>query len=420
MSLENIIIEHARKAKEASFKALYLSTAEKKEILSQMANALSDTKENIQKENLKDLERAKVNSLSEAMIDRLRLDDSRFNSMVEGVRAIAELDDPIGQELESWSRPNGLEVVKQSVPIGVIGIIYESRPNVTADAAALCIKTSNAVILRGGSEAIYSNTAIAKALIEGGKKAAMPDGMLEFISTTDREGVRFLVEQEEYLDLIIPRGGEGLIRAVSKMSKVPVLKHYKGVCHIYVDKDADLGKAENICINAKVQRPGVCNAMETMLVDEKIADTFLKSLYPKLKEKGVKLRGDKKTLEILSCDDIELANEDDWHTEYLDLVLAVKVVSSLGEAISHINKYGSGHTDAIISENVESQNEFSRGIDTGVLVINASTRFNDGSEFGFGAEIGISTDKLHARGPVGPRGITTYKYIVRGNGQIRS
>lgn len=417
MTIEDKIKSQASRARKASLEALRLSTEDKNKILLEMAKSLVAAKEAIQNENAKDLENAKSKGLSEAMIDRLRLDDSRFDSMVQGVLDIAALVDPIGATLDSWKRPNGLEISKVRVPIGVIGVIYESRPNVTADAAALCIKTSNAVVLRGGSEAIHSNTAIAKAMLKGGSQAGMPKGMLEFIDFSDREGVKFLVHQEEFVDVIIPRGGESLIRAVTEMSKVPVLKHYKGVCHTYVDESADLKKAESICINAKVQRPGVCNSMETMLVHAEVAETFIPSIFAKFRELGVTIKADEKARAIVS--NADKASAVDWETEYLNLTLAVKVVDSIEEAVSHINSYGSGHTDVIIAEAKEAQKYFSLSVDTGVVMVNASSRFNDGAEFGFGAEIGISTDKLHARGPVGPEGITTYKYLVQGTGQIR-
>jgi len=407
----------AKRARKASLEALKLSAQDRNTILLAMAQALREAKSKIQSENEKDIEFAKSKGLSEAMIDRLILNDDRFDAMVKGVEDITKLDDPIGAKLDSWVRPNGLEISKVRVPIGVIGIIYESRPNVTADAAALCVKTSNAVVLRGGSEAMHSNTAISEALQQGGLAAGMPEGMIEFIDFSDREGVKFLVHQEESVDLIIPRGGESLIRAVTEMSKVPVLKHYKGVCHTFVDLSADTEKAEAICINAKVQRPGVCNAMETLLVHTEIADSFIPSLFKKLKNQGVLIKGCERVREIDSS--AELAETLDWEAEYLNLTLAVKIVDSVDDAIQHINTYGSRHTDVIVAEDVKTQEIFSLGVDTGVVMVNASSRFNDGAEFGFGAEIGISTDKLHARGPVGPEGITTYKYLVRGTGQVR-
>ncbi len=409
MSVEKICID----AKQAALKAMSLTKKQRSSILNSMANSLQDSKESIIAENKKDLENA--TSLSLAMIDRLKLDDSRFDSMVEGLKKLASFKDKLGHEMESWDRPNGLKIAKVRVPIGVVGIIYESRPNVTADAAGLCIKTSNAVVLRGGKESIHSNKAIVKALVEGGESAGMPKGMLGFIESTSRDTVRELVEQEASVDVVIPRGGEGLIRAVTNMSKVPVLKHYKGVCHIYVDKSADLIKAERIAINAKCQRPGVCNAMETLIIHKDLKDSFLPDVISKLKEQGVEVRGDE-TVQNLNS---EVKPVDNWGSEYLDLVLSVKIVDSINEAISHVNTFGSNHTDAIISEDLEALNTFQQSVDTGVVMLNASTRFNDGAEFGLGAEIGISTDKLHARGPVGADGLTSYKYVVTGSGQIR-
>lgn len=403
----------AEKAKKASFAAMNLTQEDRKRILLAMADSLAASKSLVLIENKKDLDQA--TELSTAMRDRLALNDARFDSMVKGLRDLVELDDKIGSEIESWKRPNGLNISKVRVPIGVIGIIYESRPNVTADAAGLCIRTSNSVILRGGKESINSNRAIVKALIEGGVKAGMPEGMLSFIDSVDRETVKELVSQEGLVDLIIPRGGEGLIRAVTDLSKVPVLKHYKGVCHVYVDKAAKLDLAEKIIINAKCQRPGVCNAMETLLVHKDLADTFVPKIASKLRELNVEIRGDEQTKKLLSF----ALPVEDWSTEYLDLIIAIKVVDSEKSAIEHINKYGSQHTDAIVSEDKDALQMFQQGVDTGVVMLNASTRFNDGAEFGLGAEIGISTDKLHARGPVGIEGLTTYKYVVTGSGQVR-
>jgi len=409
MSVEKICAD----AKQAALKAMSLSKEQRSSILNAMAKSLESSKEEIIIENKKDLENA--TELSSAMVDRLTLNDARFSSMVDGLKKLASFEDKIGQEMESWDRPNGLKITKVRVPIGVVGIIYESRPNVTADAAGLCIKTSNAVVLRGGKESIHSNQAIVKALVKGGEAAGMPKGMLGFINSTSRDTVRELVEQEDSVDVVIPRGGEGLIRAVTDMSKVPVLKHYKGVCHIYVDKSADLIKAEKIAINAKCQRPGVCNAMETLIIHNDLKDSFLPSVISKLKEQGVEIRGDKTVQKL----DSGIKPVDDWGSEYLDLVLSVKVVNNINDAVEHVNKFGSNHTDAIISEDNEALNTFQQSVDTGVVMLNASTRFNDGAEFGLGAEIGISTDKLHARGPVGADGLTSYKYVVTGSGQIR-
>lgn len=413
--IEQEVKKIAQLAKQASLAAMNLEQEDRKRIILGMADALADSRGNVLAQNQKDLDLA--TELNSAMRDRLALNEARFTSMVQGLRDLVKLDDKIGQKLESWVRPNGLKISKVRVPIGVIGIVYESRPNVTADAAGLCIRTSNAVILRGGKESINSNRAIVEAVRKGGLAAGMPEGMLGFIDFVEREGVKALVEQEGLVDMIIPRGGESLIRAVTDMSKVPVLKHYKGVCHVYVDKAAKLDLAEKIIINAKCQRPGVCNAMETLLVHKDLAQSFLPHMLNKLKELGVEIRGDKSTQALVSF--AKPATEEDWETEYLELILAIKVVDSLEQAIEHINKYGSMHTDAIISEDKAALNLFQRAVDTGVVMLNASTRFNDGGEFGFGAEIGISTDKLHARGPVGLEGLTTYKYVVTGHGQVR-
>ena len=414
MSVENSNVEKiCKEARKAGLKAMSLTKEQRSSILNSMAKALADSKEDIITENKKDL--ANATKLSSAMLDRLTLTDARFDSMVSGLKSLASFEDKLGQEMEAWDRPNGLKISKVRVPIGVVGIIYESRPNVTADAAGLCIKTSNAVVLRGGKESIHSNRAIVKALVKGGEEAGMPKGMLGFIDSTSRDTVRELVEQEDSVDLVIPRGGEGLIRAVTDMSKVPVLKHYKGVCHIYVDKSADLEKAEKIAINAKCQRPGVCNAMETLIIHKDLKDSFLPQVISKLKENKVEVRGD----ESVRAVDSDVKEVNDWGDEYLDLILSIKVVSDINEAIEHVNMYGSNHTDAIISEDKEALNIFQQNVDTGVIMLNASTRFNDGAEFGLGAEIGISTDKLHARGPVGADGLTSYKYVVTGDGQIR-
>lgn len=415
--IEAKIRKYGESARKASLRALSLSEDDKNKILLAMASSLRDAKAYIQEENEKDLSAGRENGLNEAMLDRLKLNDSRFDDMVQGLEDLTALDDPVGSEIDSWERPNGLKISRIRVPIGVIGIIYESRPNVTADAAGLCIKTSNAVILRGGREAMHSNLAIAHAMKKGGLSAGMPEGMLDLIDFSDRDGVRALVQMDDFLDMVVPRGGEGLIRAVTDMSKVPVLKHFNGICHTYVDSDADLKKAEEISFNAKVQRPGVCNAMETLLVHSSVAGEFLPKISKRLEESGVELRGDAGAQSIVSS--MKSAVEEDWETEYLELILSVKVVDSLEDAVAHINKYGSRHTDVIVTESKAAELAFLTGVDSGVLMVNASSRFNDGAQFGLGAEIGISTDKLHARGPVGAEGLTTYKYIVRGEGQIR-
>ena len=415
MDLDKTILEMGQQAREASLKLATLTTRRKNSILESMADELDARKAVIQEANRIDLKAGQEKGLSAAMLDRLELTDARFDSMVKGLIHLVGLNDPVGAEISSWVRPNGLEISKVRVPIGVIGIIFESRPNVTADASALCFKSSNAVILRGGSEAFHSNTAIAAALQEGGEKKKLPAHSIQLVPTTDREAIRPLVRLNECIDLIIPRGGEGLIRAVTEMATVPVIKHYDGICHIYVDDAADQDKALEIIHNAKIQRPGVCNAVETVLVHRDIAPDFLPRMTERLD--GVELRGDDLSRGIVA--DMNEAEESDWSTEYLDLILSVKVVDDLEQATAHINHYGSKHSDAILSESEQAQKKFISEVDSAAIFVNASTRFNDGGEFGLGAEIGISTDKLHARGPMGLEELTTYKYIVRGTGQIR-
>lgn len=417
MSLHDDITRIGNQAVEAERELIQLTALKKNAILLAMADELEASKVTIIEANKKDIDEAHNSGLSNALIDRLTLNGIRIDNMIKGIRDVADLKDPIGERISRWIRPNGLEIAKIRVPIGVIGIIYESRPNVTADTAGLCIKTSNAIILRGGKEAIHSNKAIAEALIRGGENKGLPKYAIQLIQTTDRQAVRELVQLEGIVDLVIPRGGETLIRAVTEHARVPVIKHYKGVCHTYVDEFANLEMALKIAINAKCQRPGVCNAMETILVHEKVANTFLPMLAKAMTDRNVELRGDEASRIIVP--EMKPATEDDWYAEYLDLILAVRVVGSVNEAISHINKYGSRHSDAIISENESAQKAFTLEIDSSSLYINASTRFTDGGEFGMGAEIGISTDKLHARGPMGLEELTTYKYIIAGQGQIR-
>ncbi|MEM7391248.1 MAG: glutamate-5-semialdehyde dehydrogenase, partial [Verrucomicrobiota bacterium] len=371
----------------ASRELATLSLRKKNSILEAMADELEEQREAIQTANEKDLKAGRKAKLSEAMLDRLTLNDSRIDGMIKSIRSLVSLKDPVGEEISSWMRPNGLEIRKVRVPIGVIGIIYESRPNVTADAATLCFKTSNAVILRGGSEAIHSNQAVAGALHEGGAKKGLPEHAVQLIGTTNRDAVKELVQLEGIVDMVIPRGGEGLIRTVSELSRVPVVKHYKGICHTFVDESSDLEMAVNICENAKVQRPGVCNAMETLLVHEKIAAEFLPRLVQQLEPHGVEIRGDEIACTMDSS--IKEATEDDWHEEYLDLILAVRVVPGVEAAIEHINRYGSHHSDAIVSEVEASQKMFTQEVDSATVYVNASTRFTDGAEFGMGAEIGI-------------------------------
>ena len=417
MSIQEEINQIGINAKQASRELARLSSRKKNIILEEMAKCLDQKREVIKIANANDLDTAKDSGLSSAMIDRLALTDQRIDGMIKGLHDVAVLNDPVGDEITAWNRPNGLHIKKIRAPIGVIGIIFESRPNVTCDAAALCFKTSNAVILRGGKEAIHSNLAIAQALQEGGENKGLPKNAIQLVSTIDRDAVRELCRMTKYLDLIIPRGGEGLINAVTEMALVPVIKHYKGICHTYVDATADLDMALAITENAKCQRPGVCNAMETLLVHKDIAPRFLPKIGEILHTKNVTIVGDK-----ICCEQIHAAKpaeESDWHTEYLDLMLSIKTVDGVDDAIDHINHYGSGHSDAIISSDDTSKNKFLAEIDSSSVYVNASTRFTDGAEFGMGAEIGISTDKLHARGPMGLEELTTYKFIIEGTGQIR-
>ncbi len=414
----DLISNIGKNAKSASRELAKLSTRKKNSILESMAEALENDREFIKQENAKDLDNGYKNGLSSSLLDRLELTDNRINSMINGIYDVIALNDPVGEQISAWDRPNGLHIKKVRSPIGVICIIFESRPNVTCDAAVLCFKTSNAVILRGGKEAIFSNLAIANSLKKGGVLKGMPEDAIQLIPTTDREAIKILCRMTDHIDLIMPRGGEGLINAVAEMSLVPVIKHYKGLCHTFVDFECDLEMALLIAENAKCQRPGVCNAMETLLVHEKIADEFLPNICKKFKDNGVEIRGDKYTHEI--CSDIILADDKDWHTEYLDLIISIRVVKNIDEAIEHINFYGSSHSDAIITDNKESSKKFLAEVDSSSVYVNASTRFTDGAEFGMGAEIGISTDKLHARGPMGLEELTTYKFIIEGKGQIRT
>lgn len=417
MDLRKRIIEIAKEAKEASRILATVPTQQKDKTLRYMARAIMQQQSAILKANRKDIKTAKAAGLSSAMIDRLSLNKARIKDMADSIEAVAALKDPCGVIDKMWKRPNGLIIGKMRVPIGVIGIIYESRPNVTADCAGLCLKSGNAVILRGGKESINSNLAIYKVLRLSLKKAGLPEGAIQMIGAVDRKAVSYMLTLDSYIDLVIPRGGEGLIRMVAQNSRIPVIKHYKGVCHVYVDRQADIKKAVDICINAKVQRPGVCNAMETMLVDEAIAGKFLPLIGARLKADNVEIRGCKKTKAILN--DIRLAHEADWYQEYLDLILSVRVVKGLNDAIAHISKYGSAHSDAIVTENLDTALRFLKEVDSACVYSNASTRFTDGHQFGFGAEIGISTDKIHARGPMALEELTSYKYIIFGNGQIR-
>ena len=417
MSLHSDISTMGDRALTAARKLISLNARKKNLILQSMADSIESSSKDISAANEIDMRESENVGLSPTMLDRLLLTEPRIDGMVKGLRAVADLKDPIGARMSRWIRPNGLEIVKQRVPIGVIGVIFESRPNVTADTAGLCIKTSNAIILRGGKEAIHSNSAIAKAMIDGGREKGLPEDAIQFVTTTDRKAVHELVQLEGKVDLIIPRGGEALIRTVTEQARVPVIKHYKGVCHTYVDADADIEMAMGIVENAKCQRPGVCNAMETLLVHEEVAEEFLPGIAARLRTRNVQLRGDAGARRIVP--DMEKATEDDWYEEYLDLILSVRVVPSVRAAIDHINQYGSRHSDAIITESEAARKTFLHEVDSAAVYVNASTRFTDGGEFGMGAEIGISTDKLHARGPMALEELTTYKYIVHGKGQIR-
>ena len=418
MSLHEEMVEMGDRAVVASRALAQLSARRKNAILESMATELESRRATLKEANALDMEAGRAAGLSGALLDRLLLSDARIDSMIKGIRAVVSLKDPVGQKISKWVRPNGLEIIKVRVPIGVIAIIYEARPNVTADAAVLCIKTSNAVILRGGKEARHSNQAVADALQAGGAKKGLPAHTVQLVGTTDREAIRELVQMEGRVDLAIPRGGEGLIRAVTDNARIPVIKHYKGVCHVYVHGAADRDMALRIIENAKCQRPGVCNAIEKVLVDASIADEFLPALARLMAERKVELRGDDAARAIVAS--MKVATEEDWTAEYLDLILTVKVVPGLQAAIDHINRYGSRHSDTIVTGDELAGKEFCQQVDSATVYVNASTRFTDGAEFGLGAEIGISTDKLHARGPMGLEELTTYKYVIHGTGQIRA
>jgi glutamate-5-semialdehyde dehydrogenase len=417
MDIKAFVLEKALDAKKGARALGKASSVEKNTALIKMAEALRQKASELMEENKKDIAYAEEKGLSKALIDRLTLNEKRINEMAQGLEEIAALPDPVGEITKIWQRPNGMRVGRMRVPIGVIGIIYESRPNVTADATGLCLKAGNAVLLRGGSEAINSNKAIVNILREAVKAAGLHEGAVTFIDIPDREAIMEMLKLEGIVDLIIPRGGEGLIRAVTENSRIPVLKHYKGVCHVFVDRDADLIMAEEICFNAKVQRPGTCNAMETMLIDEPIAEGFLPKMLKRFEETGVELRGCKKTLAIYP--DINEVKEEDFYKEYLDLILNVKVVADMDEAMEHIAKYGSAHTDTIVTKDYAKAMRFLREVDSSSVMVNVSTRFSDGFQYGLGAEIGIATDKIHARGPMGLEELTCTKFIVMGDGQLR-
>ncbi|MGQ9570430.1 MAG: glutamate-5-semialdehyde dehydrogenase [Thermodesulfovibrionales bacterium] len=417
MDIKTYVINKAKEAKKGA-EVLRKTTSKKKDnTLLKMADALRKNSALLITENLKDIKFAEEKGLSKALIDRLTLNEKRINEMSQGLIEIASLPDPVGEITKMWQRPNGMTVGKMRVPIGVIGIIYEARPNVTVDATALCLKAGNSVILRGGSEAINSNRAIVEVLRSVAREKGLHEGAITFIDIPEREAVMEMLRLEGIIDLIIPRGGEGLIRTVTENSRIPVLKHYKGVCHVYVDSDADISLAENICFNAKVQRPATCNAMETMLVHKDIARVFLPNMIKRFKEAGVKLKGCPETRKIdLS---IEVLKKEDLYLEYLDLILNIKIVEDLDDAMGHIAKYGSAHSDAIVTQNYEKAFRFLKEVDSSAVFVNASTRLNDGYQFGLGAEIGISTDKIHARGPMGLEELTCTKFIVFGSGQVR-
>ena len=406
-----------QKAVAAKYELQKLTTAEKNSALEAVASALVEKTEQILSANDKDYEIAKQGGMAEGLLDRLKLTTERITSMAEGLRQIVSLADPIGEIMESFERPNGLKIDKVRVPMGVIGMIYEARPNVTADAFGLCFKTGNAVILKGGKDAFYSNEAITKVIREALAVEQITVDAVQLITDNDRAVTTAFMRLKEYVDLLIPRGGAGLIRAVVENSTIPVIETGTGNCHIFVDEDADLEKAIPIIINAKTQRIGVCNACESLLVHEKIAESFLPALGRALREKGVEMRGDEKVRTLIP--DVAEATEEDYGTEYLDYIISMKTVGSVEEAVEHINRYNTKHSDAILTENAEHAETFLRGVDSACVYVNASTRFTDGFEFGFGAEIGISTQKLHARGPMGLKELTTYKYLIRGNGQVR-
>ena len=426
MTLHEQMTQLAQRAKVAARKLAQLTTADKNACLLAMAAALEKSAGEILEANTKDMETGAKLGLSSAMLDRLRLDAKRIQSMAKGLRDVAALPDPVGRVLDQRIRPNGLKLQKVSTPIGVVVIIYESRPNVTADAASLCFKSGNATILRGGKEAVHSNEVIARLMVQAGKATLdrFPDFAIQMVPTTDREAVRELLSLTQYVDLCMPRGGEGLIRAVTECSKVPVIKHYKGVCHVYVDSEADLGMAEAIALNAKVQRPAVCNAMETLLVDRQIAGQFLPAIGRILAEKKVEIRADAAALGLLNTPprpaaELKPASDQDYFTEYNDYILNVRVVDGVEQAIEHINHYGSAHSDSIVTRSETRARRFLNEVDSAAVYWNASTRFTDGGEFGMGAEIGISTDKIGARGPMGLEELTSYKWLGLGSGQVR-
>ena len=411
------VLKKAQSVKEAS-KVLYIcSTKKKNDLLKAINNRLQTETPKVLSANLKDLKNAKQAGISKVLLDRLTLNEKRIAQIINGVKDVIKLSDPVGKVIDRLNPPNGLIIEKMRVPLGAVGIIYEARPNVTIDASVLCLKSGNAVLLRGGSEAIHSNKMLVDIIKKALRDADLPSGCVEFIDTTDRKAVMAMLKQDKYLDVIIPRGSQQLINFIQENSSVPVIAHGEGNCHVYVDSSADLKRAEEIVFNAKVQRPSVCNAAEKLLVHEKIAQKFLPKIIKRLLAAGVQIRGDKKTLVIIK--DAKQAKDEDWFKEYLDLIIAVKVVKNPDEAIRHINHYGSHHSDAIVTEDKKIGERFLREVDSAAVYVNASTRFTDGYEFGLGAEIGISTQKLHARGPMGLEELTSTKFIVHGNGQVR-
>ena len=415
--LETMVVGLCRDARAAARQLATASTRTKNEALAASARGLRQRSDTILEANRRDVEGGRAAGLSDALVDRLTLDEGRIEGVATGLEQIAALDDPVGETIERWRRPNGLEISQVRIPLGVIGMIYESRPNVTADAAALCLKSGNAVVLKGGKEAIHTNSAIAEILRAAIVGAGLPPASVQLIPTTDRAAVKVLLRQREFIDVIIPRGGPSLIEAITDESSIPVIQHYAGVCHVYVDADADLEMARRIAVNSKVQRPGVCNALETLLVHQNIAQRFLPAVADDLGAANVELRGCRRTRALVPV--ASAASEEDWSTEYLDLILSIRVVDDLDTAVDHIATYGTGHSDVIVTDSYTNAKNFVAAVDSAAVYVNASTRFTDGFMFGFGAEIGISTNKLHARGPMGLRNLTTYKYVIEGSGQIR-
>ncbi len=417
--IKNVILEMGARARAAAHALTILSADKKNEILRAMAASMREQEGSILEANAQDITAGEANGLNTAMLDRLRLNHDRIEAIATGIEEVAALADPVGEVLTEWTRPNDIRFEQIRVPIGVIGIIYESRPNVTSDAAVLCLKSGNATILRGGSEAIHSNKAIAAALQSGGEKAGLPANAIQLIPFTDRESVSVMASMDQWLDVIIPRGGKGLIETVVSLARMPVIKHYDGICHTYIDKHAQMGMAVDIADDAKTHKPGVCNALETLLVHRDVAADFLPQIAVVYKSKGVEMRGDESVLKILGSDALA-ATQEDWDTEYLDLIISIKVVDSMAEAVDHINTHSSRHSDCIVTSDGDRAQLFMTQVDSACVFHNVSTRFSDGGEFGFGAEIGISTDKLHARGPMALRELTSYQYRIRGDGQIRS